>query len=786
MPPTQSIISPEENDLKKIIDLLTRNSKFFLISVLVALLIAFLYNRYAVPVYKISASMLIREDKPAQKANINEYINTGLFGTNQNFQNELWVLKSSPVIEQTIENLDLTVNYFRKEGFFYTDIYKDSPFRVLLLSDHIQPVNVRFEVSLLSSGTFRITAKSGNVSMVMVNSGEIGTQKKDWKFEQTAKFGKLLETRDLAFLVQKDTSGKKSMESGTGYSFIISGNNSMVNNIKKQLTFNVIDKQATVIQIGYKSSSVAKGKDIVNEIMNVYSDQNLARKNHIAGITIDYIEKQLNEISDSLSLTENNLQNFRSSNQLLNVTEQATGISAQYMDLQNQLAELVTHKKYYDYVQDYLSKNDDFSNITVPASMGIQDPLLNTLMSDLIKAQAQRSNLIENHQEKNPMVQRLNIQIENFRKTITENISAVQKTTDISIDEMKRRIRLVEADISKLPKTQRQLGGIERKYRLNDAIYNYLLEKRAEAKITQASNLPDDIIIEPAKMDGSGPVSPNTRIIFLAALFLGLGFPFGYLLVKSMIGDKIEAQENMEKLTDLPVLGKIIHSRKKTNNVMFEFPKSAIAESYRALRTNIDYHYKGIPKKTILVTSCIEGEGKSFNALNLAMSYAQMGRRTLLVDFDLRKSTSYFNNGSESLTGMSNFLTDKVDMEEIILRSPHEKLDYIQSGPVPPNPVELLAMEKTGELIGQLKKDYDYILFDTPPLAQVTDAYLLLEHADIKVIIARYEYTLKKVFSLIMKDLKLKNINNTCIVLNDNKMYKDQYGYGYGYNKKQK
>ena len=215
----------------------------------------------------------------------------------------------------------------------------------------------------------------------------------------------------------------------------------MSNNIKTNLSFNVVDKLATVIEISLKTESLKKGIDIVNELMSVYSDQNLERKNHTASVTIDYIEKQLNEIADSLSRTEDNLQNFRSSNQLLNITEQASGISAQYMDLQNQLAELVTRKRYYDYVADYLSKNDNFSDMIVPASLGIQDPLLNNLMSELIAAQAQRSNLIENNQEKNPLVQKLGIQIENVKKTISDNITAVGKTTSISIDEMNKRIK---------------------------------------------------------------------------------------------------------------------------------------------------------------------------------------------------------------------------------------------------------------------------------------------------------------------------------------------------------
>ncbi len=784
MQKSRNIYFQEENDFKKVIDLFFRNYIFFTVSIILAILTAFIFNKYSLPIYKVSSSMLIKEEsRPRSSSNVNDYLNSSLFGINQNFQNELWVLKSSPVIEQTIRNLDLCVNFYRKKGFRYIDAYNDMPFQILLLRDHVQPMNVRFEVSIQNNKNFLIRAKSKNVNFQPIENNEVEYQKQNWTFELKGRFGKLIETPDLAFVIQVDTSQKLYYRDEFVYSFIFTDIPSLISKYKQKIEFNAVQKDATVIEIGLKSSSVRKGADIINELMDVYSQQNLERKNHIAGITIDYIEKQLSEISDSLSQTENNLQSFRSSNQLLNVTEQATGISAQYRDLQNQMAELVTRKRYYDYVADYLTNKEDFSDMIVPASMGIQDQLLNSLMSELIAAQAQRSNLIQNQQEKNPLVQRLGIQIENTRKTITENISAVRKTTDISIEEMNKRIRKIEAEISRLPKTQRQLGGIERKYRLNDAIYNYLLEKRAEAKITQASNLPDNIIIEPAKLVGTGQVTPNKRMNYLVAFFLGIFVPFGFLALKNVLNNKIVSQDELEKLTDVPVLGKIMHNNRKTNNVMFEFPKTSIAESFRAFRTNIEFNFKGIPRKVIMVTSSIEGEGKSFNSLNLAMSYAQLNRKTILVDFDMRKPSGYFAKEEGTLIGLSSYYSDRVDLEEIVIRSPHEKLHYIPSGPVPPNPMELLSLSKTKELFDQLKDSYDCIIMDTTPLAQVSDAYLLMDFADVKVIIARYNYTLKKVFSLILKDIKQKGVENICILLNDNRFYRDQYGYGYGYTK---
>ena len=783
---SQNINLQEENDLKKITELIIRNYKLFITFIIVALGLAYIVNRFSIPVYEISSSVLIKEDtKQSGSGDAADYLNSSLLRINQNFQNELWVLKSSPAIEQTIENLDLSVSYYRKKGFQYLDAYKNAPFHIVFQRNHVQPINVRFQISFVDKEHFELRAESGKTSFYNFENNEIAFEKDSWSFLKNGKCGELIETSDLSFIVEYDSTKKVFDKEVAWYGFKFTDIPSLVTMYKKEFQFNIVDKLSTVVEISLKNESLNKGIDLVNELMHVSSMQNLDRKNHLASFTIDYIEKQLSEISDSLKQTENNLQSFRSSNQLLNITEQANSISTQYTDLQNQLATLAARKKYYDYVSGYLSKND-FSDMIVPASIGIPDPLLNSLMSELIAAQAQRSNLIKNNQEKNPLVPKLNIQIENIKKTISENISAAGRTTSISIDEMNKRIRKTENDISRLPATQRQLGNIERKYRLNDAIYNYMTEKHAEAKITKASNLPDYIIIEPAKMVGFGSVSPKKRMNYLIAFILGLALPSGYLMIRSVLNNKIETQDDIERLTDLPVLGKILHNKYKTTNVMFEFPKSNLAESYRALRTNLDFYVRGGQKKVIMVTSSMEGEGKSFIALNIAMSYAQLGRKTILLDFDMRKPKIYFNEQAEAKEGLSSYLINSANLEDIIIKSPHDNLDYILSGVLPPNPTELMALDKTEKLITQLKNDYDYIVMDTTPLAQVTDAYLLINHAEVKVMVARYNYTIKKVFSLVMKDLKQKNIDHICIVLNDNRYNRDQYGYGYGYNKTEK
>jgi len=790
MPRPQIVKLQEDNDLRKIKDLIFRNYKLFIFCLFISLALAFLFNKFTSPKYKISSSILIREEsKSSQMRSDADYMNSNIFGGGRNFQNELWILKSSPIVEQTIRELDLFTTYYREDGIKSNESYDDLPFQVLLVPNHIQPVNVKFKISIHDNNNFTIKAKEKDVTFKYLDSNNDETiRKNEWTYSQKGKFGKIIETDELAFIVQINHEKKGSFyyKDDFAYAFDLSDISSLSNKLRKQIAFNVVQKDATIIEITYKSSSVRKGKNVVNHIMNEYSRQNLDRKNHLARITIDYIDKQLSDISDSLSRTESSLQTFRSSNQLLNVDVQTSGLTQQYNELQNQLAELTTRKRYYDYVAEYLSTKEDYTDIIIPSSMGIQDQMLSDLMSKLVSAHAQRASLIQNNQEKSPIIHKLNIQIDNTRKTISENVNAVQKSTDISIDEMNKRVRKIEVDISTLPKTQRLLGGIERKYKLNDAIYSYLLQKRAEAKITQASNLPDNQIIESARMVGTNPVSPNVILNYLVALFFGLALPFGFLTVQSGFSNKIESQENIEEITDAPILGKILHNDKKTNNVMLEFPKSSLAESFRALRTNLEYLYRNNPRKIILVTSSVEWEGKSFNALNIAMSFAQLNRKTILVDFDMHKPTSYFADEEGSLVGLSTYYMERISLREIISHSPNKNLDYIPSGPLPPNPTELIALGETFELFDQLKEQYECIVIDSTPLAQVSDGYLLMEYADIKVLLTRYNYSLKKVFSFIIKDLKQKNINDICIVLNDNRIYRDQYGYTYGYQNKKK
>ncbi len=773
---------PEHNNLYfiKIFKLILKKIWIIIPTAILALGIAYVYNRYAIPSYEISSTILVKEDSNNRNiSGADAFINMGLFNSGQNIQNELVILQSFPNIEKMVKNLDLEVSYFEYRDYQYYNIYKDAPFKVFIFKDHPQLIDVTFDLIFNTDGSFDLFLNKKDAVKYNYQSDQKIEELEDLKFQLKGNVGEILETSDIKLLVTITNEDNLFSQKDKEFAFKLSTIQQLTNYYGRKLNFRIPDQLATVIEINMETTSPELGKDVIDELINVYSESNLAAKNHLANMTIDYIEKQLDEVSTSLNEYEDNLQRFMSQNRTMDVGQQATRFAEQLQNLQNQLAELMTQKRYFDYIKEYDKDNSDETQIIAPTSMGVQDPLLNNLILELSTAQTQRANLIKNNQERNPIVARLEIQIRNLKNTISENIAAAARTNELSIQEMENRIDQIEKEMQKLPGTQMQMGGIERKYNLNDAIYNYLLEKQAEAKITKASNLPDNVVIEPAHLNSFSPISPNKKLIYIAALLLGLGIPIGILLLINSFKTTITTQEDIESITNAPILGKVFHfHNRKDNNVFTSSPKDKTAETFRTLRTNMNFALNGSAHKTTLVTSCVSGEGKTFNALNIATSYAQTNKRTILLNFDLRKGHSIISK-ADNTKGLSLYLTNEASLEEIIQKTDIQGLDYINSGPIPPNPLELMENENTSRLFEYLKKNYEHIIIDTPPLAQVSDALTIIGHANLNLVVTRYNVTKKKLLRLVLRELRSKNIHNVYIVLNDNKLVSEQMGYGY-------
>jgi len=416
--------------------------------------------------------------------------------------------------------------------------------------------------------------------------------------------------------------------------------------------------------------------------------------------------------------------------------------------------------------------------------MGLEDPLLNGLIAQLTTLNAERQQIINNNQLRNPRLRTLEISINNMKEAILENLQYSIQTNNAELRDINSRISGLNREYASLPYTQRRLLGIERKFNLSENVYMSLLEQRIQAQIIKASTLPDCEIIEPPHF--VSVYAPKKMIILVGALFMGLLIPSVFVMGKRKLTNRIQNKDELRRFTKLSQIGSIPMNSKGVINVITDQPNSITTEAFHTLRSNIIYYLMGNLNQVILVTSTMEGEGKSFCALNIASSLAVTNNRTLLLEFDLRRPSELYSKlGIRGLVGVSSYLINKASIEEITISSDVNNLDIILAGQKPPNPIELISSRKTLQLFEELKKKYDYIVIDTPPYGVLTDSFVLMKYADIKIYVTRLGYVKKNILLSSFEDMETKQIEDVHLLINGESPKQGQYGKYYSdHNKK--
>jgi tyrosine-protein kinase Etk/Wzc len=523
-------------------------------------------------------------------------------------------------------------------------------------------------------------------------------------------------------------------------------------------------RTGTIVKLSLEGTNRTMDTEFLDKLCEIFLYNSLEKKNEEAVRTIQFIDDQLIGISDSLVITENKLQQFRSQHRVMNLSAQGQVIIDQAMSLENQKARLGVEANYYNYLADYLAKDNIGQAPIAPATMGITDPGLTKLVTDLADIQGQFYS--KSLGEKNPLQSQLAQRLRNTKEALRETLNGVRRSNNMAMNEITEQIRTVNAQATALPVTERQLLGIERKYKLNDELYTFLLEKRAEAQIQKASNMPDNEVIDPSEADFT-PVKPKGKLIYLFAIVAGLGFPFLWILFADTNDKKVRDDDDIKELTDIPISGHIPHSAIKKNTVVLEESNSQTTEAFRLLRSRMQYFTKETKSPAIIITSSMPEEGKTFTAINLAAVYSLIGKKTVLVDFDLRKPKIHTDFGLGNENGVSTWLTGKDSLENIIKGTPHKNLFIISGGPIPQNPSELTALERTDELLRLLKEKFECIIIDSSPVGTVSDAFHLATLADTCILIVRQNMTQKDIFENTINELKNSDIKSLSLLVND-------------------
>ena len=779
-------IQDDPINLKAILEKVSRNWLLFGISIVTFLIIVFFINTFSLPVYNVRTTLLISETEESTPLDdISSAFGTmSLFPTNRSFDNEIIVLKSTPIIKNALNGLNFNVTYFEKEKLGYKEKYKLSPFIVVFNKEQPQPIDLNFYIKIINDEQFELKVRGKDIEIYDFTYNQVINEVPNIKIKGVFNFNTEIEYENFSFKLLMNKNILTPELSRKKYYFTFNGLSKLVYNYQQLLVIESINENATLANVSIQTNNVNKTKDFLNAIIKEYTNKNLDKRNFIAENTIDYIDNQLAVITDSLQFTERKLQNFQANNEVMDISLKSERLYQQLQELQIQKEALNTKISYFQYTLEDFESDKDISDLLAPSSMAVDDPLLNNMIQELITLNNEKNNLIDNNQQKSPYLATLNIKIENLKNAIYENIKYVLNTSQLTLKDINSKINQINFEINKLPKTSRELLGITRKFTINDNIYTYLLQRKAESEISKASTLPTIEVVEPPDVESPNPIKPRKSINYLIGLILGIIFPSLFILIKSYFNDDIQDRKDIEKHTDFPILGNIMHNPKDNEKVMLKFPKSSVAESFRHIRTNLQFFSKGNSNQVILITSCFGGEGKTFNAYNLAASLAQFGKKTILLDFDLRKPKLSEQILMPKGPGISSYMINTATLNDIVTTSEIENLNFIPAGEVPPNPVELIASEKTNQIINELKKQYDYVIIDSPPIGLVTDAYLLTKSTDLNILVARQDYTSLREFCNVLKDIKNKDINHLSILLNDVKGKRGRYGYGYYQHKK--
>lgn len=776
-------IQEEAIDIRDLLRKFAGYWHWFLISLIICISIAFFKNYSAVPIYEVGTSVLVKEEKSM----LDDRFSSMPSIDNSSFQvsNQIGILKSFSLAKRTIQSLNFRISYFQRSKFNYRELYKVSPFLVVLDTSSAVPVNVPIYIEIKSPTSYTASADGENLALYNFTLKKITG--KISGFDATGSLFRTFRHQKLNFTIVPNNNTDLKNYTGCKFYFIVSDDISLARKFRQ---INVQDnKSSSILTISIQGYNTSKLADYLNSLTQIYLDKGLEKKNQVAENTIRFIDSQLGDVADSLFFSEKTLQDYRSEHNVMDVNFQVQQVFTSIENLKNQRAELVVKNKYYDYLKQFMIENKEAKDLIAPSSLGIQDMVLNNMINELINLYGERAELILNSKKDNPYLSSNERRIADIRQSVLKNIDNLAYASRISLQDIDKRINEIEKKGNTLPETQRKLIGFERKFKLNDALYTYLLTKRSETQIAKASYLPDNEVLDQASAEEYRIVYPNTRRDYIIAILLGLGLPAIFLLLREYFNNRIQNDDDIEAMTDYPILGHIVRSKETSRAVVVDYPMSLTAESVRAIRTNFQFISNETEKNIILLTSSIKGEGKSFTTLNLALSLGTGDKKLVLINFDLRRPKLHEYLGVESEKGLSVYLSGNASLDEIIQTSPYRNIHAIMSGVIPPNPMELIANERTKIMFEELKRRYDYILVDTPPIGMVADALLLLKYSDINIFIVRQNYTYKKVFYQLINTLRKRNIQNVNIILNDIRLdspyrahqYGYAYNYGYGY-----
>ena len=752
----------------------------FLISLLIAFGIAYYINVRKLPVYQLTSLISVKDDQnPFFTTNTSLTFNWG--GTTDKVNTAIVTLKSRSHNEKVVQKMQFYINYLKDGEYQLENAYGQTPFWIEADTLKPQIINRLIGIQAIDDEKYKLTAtfEEGTYRTQEYNTKTMASLPMPSEaFEREFTFGQRVSLPFFSGVVHRST---KPLNKRLFY--IRFKNFDQAVSYFRKVKVQPESQGSSVLNLSLAGENKAEIVDFLNATSQVLGEDVLRRKNLFATKTIQFIDSTLTAKSDEMSSVQDELDDFRNTSNIHDLSTEGQELSSRLSTLDLNKNAIQQQIDYYDTLESYLISRTDYTNVPAPSVAGITEGSIVSGVSKIIQLAEDRNKYQYSFKEGAPIFADIDRQIDAVKAVLLENIKSSKALKNGEISNINRQIGGFESEIRRLPKEQQQLLNIQRRFDLSSQAYNLFLSKRSEAGLVKAANVSDVLVIDSAKDIGGGRVGPNNQLNYIMALLFGIFVPFMWVFFTVFFDNKINTTQDISTISAVPILGVVGKDRSGINTVVIEKPKSAVSESFRAIRSSLQFIYKkrGLEgTKTVLVTSSVSGEGKTFSAINIASVFALSEKRTILMGLDLRKPKIFEDFNLNKNLGVVNYLVNDSSYQDVIQKTSLEHLDVIVSGPIPPNPSELLISEKMDELIQKLSENYDYIVIDSPPITLVSDSLNLMKYADATVYIVRQNYTKKAMLGMINEKYKSGEVKNLSFVLNHFQS-KAKYGYGYGY-----
>lgn len=729
----------------------------FLVLFIIAGAGAWAYLHYSTPIYESTARILIKDEKKGiEDAKSLEALN--MLSSKKIIENEIEVIQSRTLLSEVVVNLGLYARVFRDKGIGSTDLYGAAPLAIRA-KDPNQIINSKKIYFTLDTKNNRILVEGKNYPLnqwVSTSQGE------------------------LQFIPVKSTA----TTSGEFY-FTLASPRKATEALQRNLKVTAISKQSSILSLTLRDEIAQRSEDILNALLASYGKAIINDKNTLASNTLKFVEERLKGVEHDLDSIERKIQTYKARTGAIDVSTQGKLFLENVSSNDQRLGEMNMQMAVLNQVQSYVQSKETNAGI-VPSTLGVTDPTLGQLVNKLYALELDYESLRKTTGENSSVMVALRDQISKIKPSILENVENQRQGLNASLNNLTATNRQYSSTLQNFPAQEKELIDINRQQSIKSAIYTFLLQKREETALSYAATVPDSRLIDRAESSGN-PVSPKPKLIYLSAILGALIVGIGSVTLKESLSRKIMFRHEIEKLTELPIIGEITSETSRDPIVIQNNKKTFIAEQFRKLRNSLSFIGITAQKKRILVTSAISGEGKSFIATNLAISLALTGKRVALLDFDLNNPSINNKLNITNSLGITNYLLGENSVEDIILETDvHPNLFLVPTGKLPENPSELIMNGEAENLLNELDAMFDYIVIDTAPVGPVTDAYVLSPYSDATIYVVRHKYTPKVFVERLDEENKIHKLHNVAIVFNGveprgfgNKNY--GYGVGYGY-----